>query len=188
MTKWAFKDRWVLIDSLISDILCQQEKSASGHSDVDAGLARFNMLRPGPNGCQFPDGNFKCIFFNENISIVIKISLKLVPKNSINNNPALVQITTWRRAGDKLLSESIVVRLLTHICVTWPQWSSGNISCTYDKNVFIACNKKVARRNYMHAIIRKILKLLIIGPAHWKIYTINETKMKGKCQCFWDIE
>ena len=28
----------------------------------------------------------------------------------------------WRRLGDKPLSESMMVRLLTHICVTRPQW------------------------------------------------------------------
>ena len=43
---------------------------------------------------------FKCIFMNENIWISIKISLKLVPKGSINNIPALVQIMAWRRRGD----------------------------------------------------------------------------------------
>ena len=40
----------------------------------------------------------------------------------INNIPALVQIMAWRRPGDKPLSEPMMVRLLTHICVTWPQW------------------------------------------------------------------
>ena len=28
----------------------------------------------------------------------------------------------WRRSGDKPLSEPMMVRLLTHICVTRPQW------------------------------------------------------------------
>ena len=31
---------------------------------------------------------FKCIFLNENVWIPIEISLKFVPKGSINNNPA----------------------------------------------------------------------------------------------------
>ena len=52
----------------------------------------------------------------------IKISLKFVPKGPINNNPALVQIMAWRRSGDKPLSEPMMVSLLTHICVTRPQW------------------------------------------------------------------
>ena len=28
----------------------------------------------------------------------------------------------WRRPGDKSLSEPMIVSLLTHICVTRPQW------------------------------------------------------------------
>ena len=65
---------------------------------------------------------FKCIFLNETFRITIKISLKFVPKGPINNIPALVQIMAWRRSGDKPLSESMMVRLLKHICVTRPQW------------------------------------------------------------------
>ena len=85
-------------------------------------LIRFNTLRPRQNGRHFADDIFKCIFFNENVSIAIKISLKFVPKGPINNIPALVQIMAWRRPGDKLLSEPVVVSLLTHICITRPQW------------------------------------------------------------------
>ena len=82
----------------------------------------FNTLRPRQNGRHFPDDTFKCIFLNENVWIVIKFSLKFVPKCSINNIPALVQIMAWRRPGEKPLSEPMMVILLTHICVTRPQW------------------------------------------------------------------
>ena len=81
-----------------------------------------NTLRPRQNGRRFADGTFKHIFWNENIRISINISLKFVPKGQINNNPVLVQIMAWRRPGDKPLSEPMVVSLLTHICVTRPQW------------------------------------------------------------------
>ena len=53
------------------------------------------------------DDIFKCIFVNEIFSILIKISLKFVPKGSIDNNPALVMIMAWRLIGDKPLSESM---------------------------------------------------------------------------------
>ena len=76
----------------------------------------FNTLRPRQNGRHFPDDTFKRIFLDENIRISIKISLKFVPKGPINNIPALVQIMAWRRTGDKLLSEPMMVRSLTHIC------------------------------------------------------------------------
>ena len=41
-------------------------------------------------GMHFPDDIFKCIFFNENVWIVIKISLKFVPRSPFNNIPSLV--------------------------------------------------------------------------------------------------
>ena len=37
-------------------------------------------------------------------------------------HPALVQIMAWHRPGDKPLSEPMMIILLTHICVTQPQW------------------------------------------------------------------
>ena len=66
----------------------------------------FNTLSPGQNGHHFTDDIFKCIFLNENVWISIKISLNFVPKGP----------------GDKPLSEPMMVSLLTHICVTRPQW------------------------------------------------------------------
>ena len=48
------------------------------------------------------------------------------PKGPINNIPALVQIMAWRRPGDKPLSEPMLVRLSTNICVSQPQ--SVNLS------------------------------------------------------------
>ena len=82
----------------------------------------INSLRPRQNGRLFADDTFKRIFFNENIRISTKISLKFVHKGLINNIPALVLIMSWRRPGDKPLSEPMLVRSLTHICVTRPQW------------------------------------------------------------------
>ena len=81
-----------------------------------------NTLRPRQNGRHFADDTFKLIFLNENIRISIKISLKFVPRGPINNIQALFQIMAWRRAGDKPLSETMMVSLPTHIGVTRPQW------------------------------------------------------------------
>ena len=82
----------------------------------------INTLRLRQNGCRFADDTFKCIFLNENVIIPIKTSLKFVPKDSMNNISALVQIMAWRRPGDKPICEPMTVSLLTHICVTRPQW------------------------------------------------------------------
>ena len=86
-----------------------------------------NTLRPRQDGRLFPDDIFKSIFFHENVQILIKISLTFVPKAPINNIPALLQIMAWRRPGDKPLSESMMVSLFTHICVTRPQWVNAII-------------------------------------------------------------
>ena len=58
-------------------------------------LDMLNTLRPRQNGRHFTDDIFKCIFLNENISILTKISLNFVPKGRINNIQALVQIMAW---------------------------------------------------------------------------------------------
>ena len=65
---------------------------------------------------------YEWIFWNENVWISINISLKFVPRGPINNIPTLLQVMAWRRPGDKPLSEPMMVRLTTHICVTRPQW------------------------------------------------------------------
>ena len=51
------------------------------------------------NCCHFADDIFECIFFNENVRISLKISLKFVPNVRINNIPALVQIMAWCLPG-----------------------------------------------------------------------------------------
>ena len=98
-------------------------------------LVQLNTLRPRQNVRRFADDTFKRIFLHENVKISIKIPLKSVPKGPINNNPSLVQIMAWRRSGDKPLSEPMMVSLLTHICVTRPQWvklfASNNVSSTW---------------------------------------------------------
>ena len=86
----------------------------------------INTLRPRQNGRHFADGIFKCIFLNENVWILIKNLLRFVHKGPINNIPTFVQIMAWRRSGDKPLSESMLVSLPTHICITRPQWVKYN--------------------------------------------------------------
>ena len=69
----------------------------------------------------FPDSIFEYVFLDQNKWISIEISLQFVAKGSVNNIPALVQIMTWRRPGDKPLSETMIFTLPTHIWVTRPQ-------------------------------------------------------------------
>ena len=68
----------------IKSLCCCQFQNKTGWT--------FNTLRPRQNGRHFADDVFKCIFLNENVWILLKISLKFVPKGRINNIPSLVQI------------------------------------------------------------------------------------------------
>ena len=87
----------------------------------------FKTLRPRQNGRHCANDTFKTIFMNEDVWNFIEISLKFVPKGPIDNIPAFVWIMAWRRPGAKPLSEPMVVRLPTHICVTGPQWVKAGI-------------------------------------------------------------
>ena len=71
---------------------------------------------------KFPADICKCTFLDENVWISLNVSLKFVPKVWINDIPALVQMMAWRRRGDKPLSESMVVSLMTHNYVARSQW------------------------------------------------------------------
>ena len=56
-------------------------------------------------------GIFKCIFLNENLRILTKMSFKYVSKRPITNKPGFAQIHVMgrRRTGDKALSKPMVV-------------------------------------------------------------------------------
>ena len=78
----------------------------------------LNTLRLRRNVRLFTGGLYKCIFLNENLGLSIKISLKFVPEGSVNNVSSFIHIMAWHRSGDKPLSETMIVELLTYICVT----------------------------------------------------------------------
>ena len=67
-----------------------------------------NSSPPRQNDCHFAGDIFRCIFVNEKFHILIRISLKFVPKGPNDNNPAWVQIMAWRRRCDKPLFEPIL--------------------------------------------------------------------------------
>ena len=89
------------LTSLLKAIFTKMVSSvASPHSKIYWSLRwclrGINTLRSRQNGRRFTNETFKRIFLNENIIILIEISLKFVPKGPINNIPALVQIMAWR--------------------------------------------------------------------------------------------
>ena len=136
----------------------------------------FNTLRPRQSGRHFADDNFKCIFLNENAWIslkIMKITLKFVPKVRTNNIPALVQIMAWRRPGDKPLSEPMMISLLTHICVTRPQWVKGPVH---------------SNRNYYKST-RYVLNWIVLGKditSHKNIFAFSIICQQSDGAGYWN--
>ena len=59
------------------------------------------------------------IFLNDNDIIPIQISFNYAPRSPIDNKPALDQVMTWRRTGDKPLSEPMMTQFSdAYICGT----------------------------------------------------------------------
>ena len=155
---------YVTINACASTLICFSEKNY--HPFPRAIIP----LRPRQDGRYLPDDILKCIFFNENVLIPITFSLKFVPKGPINNIPALVQIMAWRRLGDKPLSEPMMVSLLTHICVTRPQWV---ILCgSIKNNIFhgVPTQNGLKQCNTIHLLINSVRmykKGLLIDKTFW---------------------
>ena len=59
-------------------------------------VCNLHTLRPRQNVRLSTDDIFTCIFLNENMWILINISLKFVSMRPINNLPTLVQKMAWR--------------------------------------------------------------------------------------------
>ena len=65
-----------------------------------------HAFRQKHNGCHFAGYIFKCIFLNQNHSIIlIWISQKFVPSDPIDKKSTLVQAMAWRQTGVKPLPE-----------------------------------------------------------------------------------
>ena len=78
----------------------------------------------------------------------------------------------WRRPGDKPLSEPTVVSLLTHICVTRPQWVKklAHWQCM----LWIQDNDALYPEHLLHSILLKICAVLV-----------NSFSSEQNCHHFW---
>ena len=52
------------------------------------------------------------MIMNKEVSILIRISMKFVPKGPIDNNLVLVQVMAWRLSGAKPLPEAIPTQFI----------------------------------------------------------------------------
>ena len=155
----------------------------------------INTLRPRQNGRHLPDDIFKWIFLNENVWILINISQKFVPRGPINNITAFVQVMAWHRPGNKPISEPMMARLPTHICVTQPQWVNTVIP-KYPWPCRLRINPSLAKRTLLgqvlpiHVIVHVTVHVVMCWPATlpeaprhcWTIKnkSILTTSMDGK--------
>ena len=96
-------------------------------------LVCINTLRPRQYGRLFQTTFSNAFSWMKMYKFRLRFHWNLFPKGPINHIPTLVQIMAWRRPGDKLLSESMMVSLLAHICVTRPQWVK--LDCMKDKGL-----------------------------------------------------
>ena len=63
-----------------------------------------------------------CFFVSFNYLFILWFYMGFDLWQLINNIPAFVQIKARHQPGDKPLSEPMMIILLTHICITQPQW------------------------------------------------------------------
>ena len=82
----------------------------------------INSSPRGQNGRHFADDIFICIFVNEKFDILIKISLKFVPKGPIDNKPV------GYSAPSHYLNQCWPSSL-THICGTRRRWVKWSTKC-----------------------------------------------------------
>ena len=110
----------------------------------------FSILRPRQMAIisQTPFSNAFLHFLEwKGMNFYFKKSVKFVRKDPINHIPAFVKILAWCRPGDKPLSETMVVRLQTYICVTRPQCvskSTCHVECRLSRiSEFEVCSEQL---------------------------------------------
>ena len=95
--------KWYNIDNISKDFKDSTEYCKNG--EMAAFFVQLEMSGKWRHyGHHFTDDIFRCVFVNEKCCIMIKFSLKFVPKGSVDNNSALVWIMASRRIGDRPLS------------------------------------------------------------------------------------
>ena len=93
-TEWSLNRHPIWCELGLNMILLIHFRS-SKTTDIESVLSIMdpepvNSSFPWPNGRHFAENIFRCIFANEKFCILIKFSLKFVPKGQIDNNSALV--------------------------------------------------------------------------------------------------
>ena len=86
------------VESSSQEMCRSPRKFAMHHNTSHQVWTKFvwvNTVRKRQNSRRFADDTLKRFFLNENVLILIKLSLKFVPKDPINNIPPLVQTMAY---------------------------------------------------------------------------------------------
>ena len=127
----------------------------------------FNTLRLRQNGCYFADNIFKCIYLNENLCVLTRISLKFVPKGwyqtSIGSDNGLApnrwQAIIWTNDGlvycclHALLDLSELTngdehRMAGRHSIGWDVW----LPVSQNRTVFLFHHWSIISNYYHHCI------------------------------------
>ena len=133
---------------------CYHVHSTLSHLSIIA-----NTLGSRRNRRHLADDIFKCIFLNGNVWILIKNSLKFVPKGPINNIPALVQIMAWH-----LILHIISISLHIHKVNTIPAdaLSPGHQKPWYQGLLFWCTKNDLISLSVQHYFYYKNLQFCVI--------------------------
>ena len=76
-----------------------------------------SLLRQG--GSHFAGDSFRCIFVNEKIFILIKVSMKFAPKGPIDNNPNLDNGLTPNRRQVDIWINAVPIHRRIYTALGW---------------------------------------------------------------------
>ena len=153
--------------------------------------------------------------WKEKVLILIKLSLKFVPKGPINNNPASVQIMAWHRISDKPLCEPIltwftdpaqggdeIINLWNHNshpisrphkrtigCLLWICWRNLNIAC-YDRSFHcVAFTERKRLNSYWRSVSIhcNVSLAMLVCDANPSISLVNPGDIKIIVPCQDDL-
>ena len=95
----------------------------------------------------FVDDIFKCIFFNENITLSMKMSPRVVSQGPLDNTSSLVEVMARHRTGDKPLPKSMMTQ----------------ITDAYRPHTAAMCGIKVLCTQHIHAIVRQKARNVLLN-------------------------
>ena len=142
-----------------------------------------NTLRPRQNGRDFSDDIFKCIFLNENVWILIKISLNFVPRGQLTIFQLRFILIALCRPSDKPLSEPMMINLLTHIASLGcnvltlnfvPKGSINNIPAS----VYLIAWRQPGDKPLSEPMMISLLTHICVTRPQWDYVIITTTNMQ----------